>query len=59
MKWIARKNVMVDRVACFWLIQRFLDRDAQFLFVDEKTCSTRPLGKGQLSSTLRHCQRSD
>jgi hypothetical protein len=36
MKWIARKNVMVDRVACFWLIQRFLDRDAQFLFVDEK-----------------------
>jgi hypothetical protein len=36
MKWITRKNVMVDRVACPWLIQRFLDPDAQFLFVEEK-----------------------
>jgi hypothetical protein len=35
MKWITRKNVKVDRVACPWLIQRFLDREAQFLFVDE------------------------
>lgn len=36
MKWITRKNVMVDRVACPWLIHRFLDPDAQFLFVEEK-----------------------
>lgn len=36
MKWITRKNAMVDRVACPWLIQRFLDPDAQFLFVEEK-----------------------
>ena len=36
MKWITRKNVKVDRVACPWLIQRFIDRDAQFLFVDEE-----------------------
>jgi hypothetical protein len=35
MKWITRKNVKVDRVACPWLIQRFIDRDAQFLFVPE------------------------
>ena len=35
MKWITRKNVKVDRVACPWLIQRFIDRKAQFLFVDE------------------------
>src|SRR5215472_1386876 len=35
MKWITRKNVKVDRVACPWLIQRFIDREAQFLFVDE------------------------
>ena len=35
MKWITRKNVKVDRVACPWLIQRFIDREARFLFVDE------------------------
>ena len=35
MKWITRENVKVDRVACPWLIQRFIDREAQFLFVDE------------------------
>src|SRR5215471_15215066 len=35
MRWITRKNVKVDRVACPWLIQRFIDREARFLFVDE------------------------
>jgi hypothetical protein len=34
-KWITRKNVKVDRVACPWLIRRFIDPDAEFLFVDE------------------------
>jgi len=36
MKWITRKNVKVDRVACPWLIRRFIDPQAQFLFVDEE-----------------------
>ena len=35
MKWITRKNVKVDRVACPWLIQRFVDSEAKFLFVEE------------------------
>jgi hypothetical protein len=35
MKWITRKNVKVDRVACPWLIRRFVDPDAEFLFVTE------------------------
>src|SRR5438046_10334653 len=35
MKWITRKNIKVDRVACPWLIQRFIDPDAEFLFVEE------------------------
>src|SRR5262252_283258 len=35
MKWITRKNVKVDRVACPWLIKRFVDREAEFLFVEE------------------------
>lgn len=35
MRWITRKNVKVDRVACPWLITRFVDPDAEFLFVPE------------------------
>lgn len=35
MKWITRKNVKVDRVACPWLIKRFIDPQAEFLFVAE------------------------
>ena len=33
MKWITRERVKVDRVACPWLIRKFIDPDAQFLFV--------------------------
>ena len=35
MKWITRSNVKVDRVACPWLIRRFIDLQAEFLFVPE------------------------
>jgi len=33
MKWITRSHVHVDRVACPWLITRFIDSNAEFLFV--------------------------
>jgi len=33
MKWITREHVKVDRVACPWLIRKFVDADAEFLFV--------------------------
>jgi hypothetical protein len=33
MKWVTRSHVHVDRVACPWLITRFIDSDAEFLFV--------------------------
>jgi len=33
MKWVTRAHVHVDRVACPWLITRFVDSDAEFLFV--------------------------
>ena len=36
MKWITSKDVKVDRVACPWLIKRFVDPQAEFLFVEEK-----------------------
>ena len=33
MKWITREKVKVDRVACPWLIRKFIDKDAEFYFV--------------------------
>ena len=33
MKWITRERVKVDRVACPWLIRKFVDQDAEFHFV--------------------------
>jgi hypothetical protein len=33
MKWVTRKNASADRIACPWLIKRFIDPDAEFLYV--------------------------
>jgi hypothetical protein len=33
MKWITRERVKVDRVACPWLIKKFVDQQAEFFFV--------------------------
>jgi hypothetical protein len=35
MRWMTRENIKVDRVACPWLIKRFVDAEAEFLFVPE------------------------
>jgi hypothetical protein len=41
MKWITREHVKVDRVACPWLIRKFIDPAAEFLFVPaEKVLET-------------------
>src|SRR6266545_6497116 len=32
-KWVTRENAKVDRIACPWLIKRFIDPAADFLFV--------------------------
>ncbi len=33
MKWVTRERPKIDRIACPWLIQRFIDREAEFLYV--------------------------
>jgi len=40
MKWITRSHVHVDRVACPWLIMRFIDNEAEFLFVPKSQVGT-------------------
>ena len=33
MKWVTRSHAMVDRIACPWLIKKFVDSEAEFIFV--------------------------
>jgi len=46
MRWITRENIKVDRVACPWLIQRFVDPQAEFLFVPEAELLTAATREG-------------
>ena len=39
MKWITREHPKIDRIACPWLVARFIDKDPEFLFVPEKDVS--------------------
>jgi hypothetical protein len=34
MKWVTRKQIRVNRLATAWLIQRFVDKEAEFIFVE-------------------------
>jgi hypothetical protein len=40
MKWITRRNIHVDRTSCPWLIRRFIDPQAEFVFIDPGTDPT-------------------
>jgi hypothetical protein len=35
MRWATRAGIHVDRTACAWLIRRFVDPEAEFIFVDD------------------------
>ena len=37
MKWVTREKAKVDRIACSWLIHRFVDPKAEFLFVPKES----------------------
>jgi hypothetical protein len=36
MKWITRERPKIDRIACPWLIKRFVDPDAEFVYVPKE-----------------------
>ena len=48
MKWITRSHVHVDRVACPWLIQRFVDNQAEFLFVPKSQIELAAIENGAI-----------
>lgn len=48
MKWITRSHVHVDRVACPWLISRFVDSEAEFIFVPASEVEGRATEEGAI-----------
>ena len=48
MKWITRSHVHVDRVACPWLISRFIDSEAEFIYVPASQVEKRAKEEGAI-----------
>ena len=48
MKWITREKARVDRIACPWLISRFIDREPTFLFVPSSQVLSVAEGEGAI-----------
>ena len=54
MKWVTREKARVDRIACPWLITRFIDKDPIFLFVPaDQVHGRRRAGGGRPRTTFR------
>ncbi|HLN98329.1 MAG TPA: chromate resistance protein ChrB domain-containing protein [Pyrinomonadaceae bacterium] len=49
MKWITRERIRVNRTATCWLIQRFLDSEAELLFVPAEEVATEQAVQGAIS----------
>jgi len=48
MKWVTREHPKIDRVACPWLIARFIDRHPDFLFVPAQEVVARAAATGAI-----------
>lgn len=56
MKWITREKVKVDRVACPWLIKKFIDPQAEFLFVPADQVEARAKEMGATPFDIDGCE---
>ncbi len=59
MKWVTREKVKVDRVACPWLIKRFIDPEAELLFVPPEEVVEVAEREGAISYDARGQGRYD
>lgn len=48
MKWVTRQRPKIDRIACPWLIKRFVDEDAEFLYVAPELVLTTAKNTGAI-----------
>lgn len=56
MKWITREKVKVDRVACPWLIRKFVDPQAEFIFVPGEQVEARARELGATPFDIAGCE---
>jgi hypothetical protein len=56
MKWITREKVKVDRVACPWLIRRFIDPQAEFIFVPADQVAAKAAELGATPFDIEGCE---
>ena len=53
--WATRRNIWVDRMACGWLVRRFIDKKAKFIWLDNpKKCPKSALGFDFDGATFTH-----
>ena len=55
MKWVTRARPKTDRIACPWLIRRFIDPDAEILYVPDRPSPRHSRTRGR--AQLRHARR--
>jgi hypothetical protein len=55
MKWITREKVKVDRVACPWLIKKFVDPQAEFIFAPANQVEARARELGATAFDIEGC----
>jgi len=61
MKWVTWENIGVDRMGCAWLIQRFIDPQAEFVFIPlaqvslPENCEPFDIPGARLSHRHNHC----
>jgi hypothetical protein len=58
MKWITRERPKIDRIACPWLILRFIDRDAEFLFVPAAEVASMAVRTGAIAYDIPNVELS-
>jgi hypothetical protein len=56
MKWITREKVKVDRVACPWLIKKFIEPQAEFIFVPVAEVEARARELGATAFDVEGCE---
>src|SRR5579859_6829509 len=56
MKWITREKVKVDRVACPWLIRKFIDPQAEFIFVPAAEVAAKAAESGATPFDVEGCE---
>ena len=53
MKWITREHPRVDRVACPWLIERFVDKQAEFIYVPSDQVASEAQKRGATAYDIK------